>query len=535
MNEPPNRLRQALGKLLSERTAEFYVAALLLWLVPAVALAVLGVLYLWQSGWFWFFSGGVLMLTLLSWSVGRLLSSAPDESAGPAPHLDPRLDWSDHDQQVWKRSLAHIEEARLVDTPWNDIPEAALTQLLFVARTYHGADRDAEYAFTLPEFLLMLETWSRAYRAQVVSMVPFVQDLQISGLMRLSRTSENVRKIYRYAGPVIRAMQLAVNPASGLLREASSHVAMSMFSGLGKHMQRNMKVILFEQVTHVAIDLYSGRLKLSEQELAAYTRSLAVPDAVELAPLKVLVVGQVNAGKSSLVNALSQECVTEIDPLPSTAGFSFHRMRLPNDLDILLVDTPGLDGTDATENAILEEAVRADLILWTSQANQPAKDLDRKMMKRWTTFFDQNLPRRKPPVLLVTTHNDLLRPRNEWRPPYDLSESDDPKVRSMLEALHYTHEQLNLATDDPALPIALPPGDQPFNMGLLRDLLVSLGDQARAAQLNRQRIEAVTRTAGLSRTLQQTAGLIRFGRQLVLSERPADSEQHSSRGRAHEE
>ena len=61
------------------------------------------------------------------------------------------------------------------------------------------------------------------------------------------------------------------------------------------------------EVGRAAIDLYSGRLALSEEELRLAQERDRAPAAVAVAPVRILLVGQVNAGKSSLVNALAQE------------------------------------------------------------------------------------------------------------------------------------------------------------------------------------------------------------------------------------
>lgn len=517
MNKAWRRYRDTVATLLQQRSSEFYLVALLLWLLPALALTILGLMYLWQSGWFWWFSAGLLLLTLISWVARRAMSRSAREAIARAPHLDPRPDWSAHDQRIWQQAIARIADADLIQTPWEDIPQAALDHLFFVAGAYHGDDPDARYAFTLPELLLMLETWSREYRAQVVQNVPLARGVKISRLMRLSRNSDKLRRVYRYAGPLVRTLRVAVNPVAGIVREAASQVAMSMFSELNEHMQNNLKVTLFEQVTHVAIDLYSGRLQLSQQELASYRDSLEQPVAAELKPLSVLVIGQVNAGKSSLVNALKQQCVAEIDNLPSTPGFACHHLQLSETLELYLIDSPGLDGSEQTSKILLEEAARADLLLWVSQANQPAKELDRQLMLQWQDFFTQNLRRKKPPLLLVTTHNDQLqlRPRADWHPPYDLEDTGNPRVAAMLDALRYAHETIGFAAEDPAVPVALPPEGEAFNLALLRDLLQTLSDRARAAQLNRQRLEGAAGGNSLARTLQQAAGLVRFGKTLV--------------------
>ncbi len=194
-------MRDLLRKLLRERSTEFYLVGVLLWLLPGLLLWAVGLIYLWQTGWFWWFSGGLFLLALLSWGVRRILAT-PFEQEDTAPErLDPRPEWSEHDQQVWRQCIAHIEEAELAATPWEDIPRAMFDQLTFVAKAYHGDAKDAEFAFTLPELLLMLETWAREYRAQVVDYMPLAHDLKISTVRTLGRHTDTATRICRPSTP----------------------------------------------------------------------------------------------------------------------------------------------------------------------------------------------------------------------------------------------------------------------------------------------------------------------------------------------
>lgn len=507
-------MRDLLRKLLRERSTEFYVAGTLLWLLPGLLLWLLGLIYLWQSGWFWWFGGAVLLLALLSWGVRRILVR-PVAQADEAPQrLEPRPEWSDHDRQVWRQCVARIEEAELAATPWDDIPRAMYDQLTYVARAYRGDDRDAEFAFSLPELLLMLETWSREYRAQVIEYMPLAHDVKISTVRTLTRHTDTALRIYSYMSPFIRALRIGINPLTGLAREFSSQLASKYMGDLGQQMQRNIRVILFEQVTQVGIDLYSGRLKFSDEEMQAYRQGMDKPGEEELTPLSVMFVGQLNAGKSSLINALKQQCVAETDPLPATAGFHCHSMQLANELEIYLIDTPGLDGKESTSKALLQAAVKVDLLIWVSQANQPAKALDKQFFEQWRSYFEKHLARKKPPLLLVTTHNDRLPPADSWHPPYDLADAGNRKVESMLAALRYTHESIGLSEDNLAVPVSLLPGEKSFNLDVLLDLLASASDEARATQLNRHRLDAGTGTPRVLKALQQTAGLLKVGSKL---------------------
>ena len=503
-------------KLLRERSTEFYLAGVLLWLLPGLLLWLLGLVYLWQSGWFWWFSGGLLVLAMLTWSIRRILARPVEQDKEAPQRLDPRPEWSDHDQQVWCQCVAHIEEAELAATPWDDIPRAMFDQLVYVAKAYHGNARDAEYAFSLPELLLMLETWAREYRAQVVEYMPLAHDIKVSTVRSLGRHTDMALRIYRYVSPFISALRIGINPLTGLAREFSAQLASKYMGDLGQHMQKNIRIVLFEQVTRVGIDLYSGRLKFSEEEMLAYRKAQGKPEESELKPLSVMFVGQLNAGKSSLINALKQQCVAETDPLPATSGLHYHPMRLPNDLEIYLIDTPGLDGKESTSKAMLEEAVKVDLLLWASQANQPAKALDRQFFEQWCGYFDKHLARKKPPLLLVTTHNDRLPPVDSWHPPYDLADSGSRKVDSMMAALRYTHQSIGLSEENLGVPVALPTGEDPYNLDVLLNLLVSASDEARATQLNRHRLDADSGNRRVLKTLQQTAGLVKVGVKLSL-------------------
>lgn len=508
-------MRDLLRKLLRERSTEFYVAGVLLWLLPGLLLLLLGLVYLWQSGWFWWFSGALLLLAMLSWSIRRLLAKPVDTDEEPPQHLDPRPEWSDHDQQVWRQCVARIEEAELAATPWDDIPRAMFDQLTYVANVYHGNGRDAEFAFSLPELLLMLETWSREYRAQVVEYMPLAHDMKISTMRTLTRHTDTAFRIYSYLSPFVSALRIGINPLTGLAREFSAQLASKYMGDLGQHMQKNIRVVLFEQVTQVGIDLYSGRLKFSEEEMLAYRKAQARPEVEELKPLSVMFVGQLNAGKSSLINALKQQCVAETDPLPATSGLHYHPMQLANGLEIYLIDTPGLDGKESTSKALLQEAVKVDLLLWVCQANQPAKALDKQFFDQWSAYFEQHLARKKPPLLLVTTHNDRLPPADRWHPPYDLADTADKKVESMMEALRYTHQSIGLSEECRAVPVSLLPSEESYNLDVLLQLLISASDEARATQLNRYRLDAGAGAPRVLKALQQTAGLVKVGVKLA--------------------
>ena len=134
---------------------------------------------------------------------------------------------------------------------------------------------------------------------------------------------------------------------------------------------------------------------LSDEEIrAAQERDLADVEALTAAPVRVLLVGQVSAGKSSLVNAMAVAVRAAVGPLPTTAHVSEHRLELEGTA-VILVDMPGLDEHLTKPEELLREAARADLIVWVASATQPARASDRQAPRRSSTCWRNVKPKSK--------------------------------------------------------------------------------------------------------------------------------------------
>ena len=88
------------------------------------------------------------------------------------------------------------------------------------------------------------------------------------------------------------------------------------------------------------------------------------------------IVGYTNAGKSTLLNALTGSQVLAEDKLFATLDPTTRRLRLPTNQNVLLTDTVGFirklpHGLVEAFKATLEEVVRADLLLHVVDARHP--------------------------------------------------------------------------------------------------------------------------------------------------------------------
>lgn len=127
-------------------------------------------------------------------------------------------------------------------------------------------------------------------------------------------------------------------------------------------------------------------------------------------PLRLAVVGEFNAGKSTFINALLGAIVAEVGIVPTTA--EIHRLRWG---PIEVVDTPGFNSLDPTHAELARSMFeQADIALWVLDAGQALKETERAAL--------EDAQRRNLPFLVVVNKADRL------------SENDLGKVLLNLES-----------------------------------------------------------------------------------------------------
>jgi len=76
------------------------------------------------------------------------------------------------------------------------------------------------------------------------------------------------------------------------------------------------------------------------------------------------------------------------------------------------------------------------MILWVTAAHCPDRQTERQILDTLRTAQVQHLKRAAPPLLVVVSHIDRLRPLREWQPPYDLTAAaDNLKTMSIQTAV----------------------------------------------------------------------------------------------------
>jgi uncharacterized protein len=435
----------------------------LLVVAPVVTLVVAGGILLWQAGQYFLLWWLFPVCWLPAWLLARRWRKqffTPEMTGGPSSGY-----WTERDKQAWQlvqaaqENVAGIAAERFTDPQL--YLQTALDLGLRIARVYRPKAQNPYGSRTLVEVLAVAQLALEESERKIAEYVPGSYLLTIDQWRLLSKTP----RWWNVANNVAWAASIAFNPVN-VTRLVASKLALGSAT---KQLQDNMLAwayaVYIGRVGFYLIEMNSGRLRSGTQRYKQLVRheqhgevskpgdegSAAVEapsTAAEPFEVVVAVVGQVNAGKSSLINALLGQRTAETDVLPATRDVRRYRLRQADHHDSVwtLLDTPGYGEEGATnqqKRAIQTALHEADLVLLVMKATSPARQPDGEILKKLQAL-QQGRPDRKPvPVLGVLTHIDQLSPVMEWSPPYNWETPTGRKEEQIREAVQYHRELLD--------------------------------------------------------------------------------------------
>jgi predicted GTPase len=460
--------------------------------VPWLALLLLGMVWLWQGGHVWKWALAAAALGLMAWPLARLVRQRANAEARVAlgDIAEPSRGWNAREREAWAQVLAIADAtAPLSFAEFDPLFDRACQTVDAVARSLHPEATSAWAQFSLPEVLLLTERLCRDLRREALRHIPGIRTLRLSHLLWVHRQNERYGPAahtgWKVGYGLWRLVRAVLNPLQAVGQEASGAIVEKTASVLSYRLRAYATRMLVLEVGRAAIDLYSGRLVLSDEEMDSARERDAANAEAPVEPVRIVLMGQTSAGKSSLLNALAQEIRSAVGPLPTTARASEYRLELEGRPAALLVDMPGLDEGSAAD--VRAQAERADLMLWVASAIQPARGPDRASLDHYRAWARAQLARRPPSVLLALTHIDQLRPAGEWAPPYDLGAPTGTKARAIRAAVDAAARALDLPLDA-VVPVAMPPGRESYNLDALWARIALEVDDAKLVQLDRLRL-----------------------------------------------
>ncbi len=497
---------------------------LLLWVVPVLIYFAIGIVAMYEKGWLWMVALSLPAVWLVAWLVGKLWKPARLYNLTQAQLLQAPAFWTAQDTAA----IAIVEKYRAdaEDVDRNTITDPARYQrdaetlAALLSEHYHG--RQSGHALeplTLVEIFAVIHLAVEDLEEWVLQNIPG-SDIatigQLGQLPELARVLDGVQKAVYFASSLFNPSKLLSYP---LWRKAGRVTVEIQNEFVRGFYQQYLGLI-----GYYLIEMYSGRLRGGAKQYRDRFGRMAIAvhaadgqldqlAAVKDAPTTIAVMGQVKAGKSSLINALIGDKVAPTGILPETRQVKRYEYPIPGSSNVVtLLDAPGYEEADVTKQQLREIAIAseaADLMLLVMAANVSAREADLAMVRELDKHY-RDRPHLKPPAIVaVLTHIDLLRPVREWSPPYDWRNPNTPKEQSIAGAVNYAHELfgdrisgyacvytgVSHASDTSVVDELVPQIVQNLNQGQTAAIL-----KAFYKQLGSQRLQ---------RLLKQTLGLIK--------------------------
>ncbi len=271
-------------------------------LVPTLSLLPLGGLYLYENGYLLIWAGLALVVIIIVYAFERwiFVSTAVVPEVEPDSNTAQSRSYNALEEKAWTdvRLLARSTDIeKLGDI--QSVLDLGQKTVETVARRLHPASSDAVWRFTLPEALTITSRVSAELSEFVNQNLPFGDRLTVSQFLQVYRW-RYLADVAERAYDIWRVLRL-VNPATAVTNEARERLSRALLSWSREKITRRLVEEYVERVGEAAIDLYGGRLRVSDEISTASAAPPIGSDAVGQAyHLRVLLVSRDDRLRSSV-------------------------------------------------------------------------------------------------------------------------------------------------------------------------------------------------------------------------------------------
>ena len=434
--------------MISRRSA---VIGLLVFL-PVVIYGVLGGFALWETGLLrraWWVAP---VFWLAAWLLGQFWRAGHPLRLGHAVPI--AAHWTPRDEQgalivrEFQQQVDQLTPAQLTDPDFYRQQAQMLATAL--ARNYFPEAPDPFSSLTVPEVLAAVRLALDDMEQWLLTSLPGSRLLSIKQWQSLQHAPKWIRRIQNTTW----AASILMNPANIARLWTSRMTADPITTELQTEVLAVIYLRFIREMGFYLIEMNSGRLRGGADAYRRHFQSgpghpaeqseQQSPVASGAQTVNVALVGQVSSGKSSLINALTGVHQAAVDLLPKTR--EVHRYQASfgaPPVRVSLLDTPGYGeaGASAEQLGEIREALReSHAVLVVMDGHSPAREADRRTLGDVAAWYQSQPQLKRPPMLGIVTHVDLLRPVLEWAPPYEWREPSRPKEQAMHDAVAYVRE-----------------------------------------------------------------------------------------------
>ena len=258
-------MRRATRALAYLRAAMLIIALAL----PLLSLVLLGTIWLWQKGFVVEWAIAACLVTFAAYAVERWLLRDAVASADAASNVTDAADpaWTARETAAWEAVSRIVDDIKPATLNSRDAILALGARTVdAVARRMHPGEEDPLWKFTVPEALALVERVSGELGPFVRENIPLGDRLTVGQVTTIYRW-RSILGVAQTAFDLWRVIQL-MNPASAITQEMRENVTRQLYDWGRDELGRRLAAAYVREVGRAAIDLYSGRLRVSAEALA---------------------------------------------------------------------------------------------------------------------------------------------------------------------------------------------------------------------------------------------------------------------------
>jgi len=462
-------------------------------LLPAIALIGFGLYFLWLQDWLYYGIGVISACVGLFYSLTKWRSHQKKPIIIKPIEISPNPNWSDDALEAWSE-LKKFSKNYSAKTDLLSTPDKALRLtnevLQLVARHFNSKSKYPVLEFPIPYLLKLISLVCGDLQREVLDKIPGSHAIQVGALVSTKDYIDKAKKLKS----MVSVINELFNWPGAALSEARTILMDKGFNLIREELLQRLLSAYISKLGYYAIQLYSGQITLDDIAPTETLSDVSINDVKKInayeqsiEPLRILVLGQVSSGKSTLINKLFGEIRTAEGVLPTTSQITPFKLEREGMEVATILDSAGYGGLEHEDAPdILKEAWQEiDVVLIVCDASQAAREEDAKQLQKLRHEFQLHRKNRNLPVIIaVASQIDKLRPFREWLPPYNIQDPQSIKAKNIRDVCETISQDLSLPLDR-IVPVCLAPEKPTYNLddGLIPLIHELLDDAQRARYL----------------------------------------------------